>query len=193
MYLELTPSILDKKNFPSGMFQVCPKDCVLAQWSNWSGCKWEWIKDGYTQRAARKSRTRTITKREVGNGVSCDFFSLEESDACLADYDHDLVSILRGNVYIVVQKFPQIVKGPYRDLQLAKMELKKVAKNGYERMILEIKNGVLQAEYGQVHKINGRKQLLVNGFDQKWKNWPDILEMIKVARKHLVKKFWKLK
>ena len=61
------------------MFQVCPKDCVLAQWSYWSGCKWEWRGN---QRAFRKSRTRTITKREVGIGVSCGLFSLEESDAC---------------------------------------------------------------------------------------------------------------
>ena len=59
------------------MFQVCPKDCVLAQWSNWSACK---LEGGiYTY---RKSRTRTITEREVGNGVPCDLFILEEKDAC---------------------------------------------------------------------------------------------------------------
>ena len=66
------------------MFQVCPKDCVLAQWSNWSACKWEL--DG-NQKAYSKSRTRTITEREVANGVSCDMFSLEETDACPISWD----------------------------------------------------------------------------------------------------------
>ena len=35
------------------------------------------------QNEYRKCRTRSITKREVGNGVSCDMFSLEETDAFL--------------------------------------------------------------------------------------------------------------
>ena len=30
----------------------------------------------------KKSRTRTIIKREVGNGVSCNLLSLEETDTC---------------------------------------------------------------------------------------------------------------
>ena len=61
------------------MFQVCPKNCVLTQWSNWSACKR--AGSGF-ETMYKKSRTRTITKREVGNGVSCDLLSLEETDAC---------------------------------------------------------------------------------------------------------------
>ena len=30
----------------------------------------------------KKSRTRTIIEREVGNGVSCNLLSLEETDTC---------------------------------------------------------------------------------------------------------------
>ena len=91
------------------MLQVCPKDCVLAQWSNWSGCKWEWSGN---QRAFRKSRTRTITNREVGNGVSCGLFSLEESDACPIDWNDYLAKcplepntlIIEGGCYLFSDK-----------------------------------------------------------------------------------------
>ena len=38
-------------------------------------------------RTYRKSRTRTITKIEVGNGESCDLFSLKETDACSFSWD----------------------------------------------------------------------------------------------------------
>ena len=91
------------------MFQVCPKNCVLAQWSTWSACKWEW--DG-NQRAYRKSRTRTITKRELANGVSCDLFSLEESDACPLNWNDDLATcpnelntfLIDGRCYMFVDQ-----------------------------------------------------------------------------------------
>ena len=42
---------------------------------------------GGNQRTYRKSRTRTITKIEVGNGKSCDVFSLKETDACSFSWD----------------------------------------------------------------------------------------------------------
>ena len=96
--------------------------------------------------------------------------------------------------YIVVQRNPVIVKGPYLDLQLAKEELKEIAKNkkpwdiinGNERsrMMLEIIDGAIQV-YPQI--INGISQTLANGFDKYWKDWKDINAMIEIAKQQMSK------
>ena len=86
--------------------------------------------------------------------------------------------------YIVVQKIPVIVKGPYLDLQLAKDELKEIAKNGKSRMMLEIINGALQVN---PHIINGITQTPVNGFHKYWKNWNDINAMVEIVKQHMGK------
>ena len=95
-----------------------------------------------------------------------------------------LASTLRG--YIVVQRSPPIVKGPYSDLQSSKNELKEIAKNGKSRMMLEIIDGAIQVEYDQVHNIDGRDQIAANGFDKHWSDWHDILGMIEIAQQHLM-------
>ena len=89
--------------------------------------------------------------------------------------------------YIVVQKSPPIVKGPYWDLQSAKNELRKIAKNGKSRMMLKIIDGAIQVRYDQVHNINGRDQTPANGFEKQWGDWNDILAMIEIAKKTLGK------
>ena len=95
-----------------------------------------------------------------------------------------LVSVSNG--YIVVQRSPPIVKGPYSDLQLAKNELKEIAKNGKSRMMLEIIDGAIQVEYDQVHNIDGSDQIPANGFAKHWSDWYDILGMIEIAKQHLI-------
>ena len=95
-----------------------------------------------------------------------------------------LASTLQG--YIVVQRSPPIVKGPYSDLQFAKNELKEIAKNGKSRMMLEIIDGAIQVEWDQVHNINGVYQSPENGFDRYNQNWDDILGMIEIAKQHLI-------
>ena len=96
--------------------------------------------------------------------------------------------------YIVVQRNPIIVKGPYLDLKLAKEELKEIAKNkkpwdvinGHERsrMMLEIIDGAIQVD-PQI--INGISQTLANGFDIYWKDWKDINAMIEIAKQQMSK------
>ena len=57
-----------------------------------------------------------------------------------------LLSIFSGSEYIVVQRDPVIVKGPYLDLQLAQDELKEMAKNDGSRMMVEFIDGVIQVD-----------------------------------------------
>ena len=54
--------------------------------------------------------------------------------------------LAQRSYYIVVQKHPVIVKGPFLYLQNAKDELKIIAKNGKSRMIVEIIDGSIQVE-----------------------------------------------
>ena len=86
--------------------------------------------------------------------------------------------------YIVVQRNPVIVKGPYLNLKLAKDELKEIAKNGKSRMMLEIIDGALQVN---PHIINGITQTPVNGFHKYWKNWNDINAMVEIVKQHMGK------
>ena len=51
-------------------------------------------------------------------------------------------------------------------------------------MMLEIIDGAIQVEYDQVHNIDGRDQILANGFDKHWSDWHDILGMIEIAQQH---------
>ena len=46
----------------------------------------------------------------------------------------------------MVQRDPEIVKGPYSTVQEAKTELKEVAKNGQSRMIVEAINNVVKED-----------------------------------------------
>jgi hypothetical protein len=88
--------------------------------------------------------------------------------------------------YIVVQRHPEIVKGPFSDLQLAKDELEKISKNGKSRMMLEIIDGVLQVDpISKVAYISGIAQTPANGFYQMWWSWADIKEMVKIVKQHL--------
>ena len=87
--------------------------------------------------------------------------------------------------YIVVQRNPVIVKGPYSDLQSAKDELKEIAKNGGSRMMLEIIDGVLQVD---PHRINGISQTPANGFEKFWYDWWDINAMVEIVKQHMGKK-----
>ena len=70
------------------------------------------------------------------------------------------------------------------DLQLAKDELKEIAKNGKSRMMLEIIDGELQVN---PHIINGITQTPVNGFHKYWKNWHDINAMVEIVKQHMGK------
>ena len=84
--------------------------------------------------------------------------------------------------YIVVQLSPVIVKGPYLDLNLAKDELKEIAKNGGSRMMLEIIDGVIQED---PHLINGIPQNPDNGFHKSWSNWNGIYAMVDIVKQHM--------
>ena len=84
---------------------------------------------------------------------------------------------------MVVQRSPEIVKGPYLDLQLAKDELKEIAKNGKNRMMLEIIDGVIQED---PHHINGIYQDSDHGFDAFWYNWNHIHAMVDIVKQHMV-------
>ena len=94
-------------------------------------------------------------------------------------------TIFLGLEYIVVQRNPVIVKGPYSDLQSAKDELTEIAKNGGSRMMLEIIGGALQVD---PHFINGISQTSANGFDKYWHNWNDINAMVEIVKQHMGKK-----
>ena len=72
---------------------------------------------------------------------------------------------------------PPIVNGPYNDLQLAKDELKQIAKNGKSRMIVEVINGIIRED---PHMITGISQTSSNGFEKDWNNWDDIHEMVDI-------------
>ena len=104
-----------------------------------------------------------------------------------------LLSIFSDSEYIVVQRNPVIVKGPYLDLQLAKDELKEIAKNGGipepgsttgSRMMLEIIDGEIQVD---PHFINGISQIPANGFDKYWADWHDINAMVQIVKQHMSK------
>ena len=95
-----------------------------------------------------------------------------------------LLSIFSVSEYIVVQRDPVIVKGPYLDLQLAKDELKVIAKNGRSRMMLEIIDGAIQVD---PHFINGISQTPANGFDKYWADWDDINAMVQIVKQHMSK------
>ena len=95
-----------------------------------------------------------------------------------------LLSIFSGSEYIVVQSNPVIVKGPYLDLQLAKDELKGIAKKGGSRMMLEIIDGAIQDD---PHFINGISQTPANGFNNYWADWHDINAMIEIVKQHMSK------
>jgi len=85
--------------------------------------------------------------------------------------------------YIVVKYHndPVIVKGPYSNLQRAKNELKKIARNdrSSERMMLEIIDGEIQLN---PHIINGREQTSANGFDKFWHSWRGISQMVEIVK-----------
>ena len=74
---------------------------------------------------------------------------------------------------------PQIVKGPFSNLQEAKNELRRIARNGKMRMMVEVINGVIKED---PHKINGIDQMPDNGFEKNWGGWSDIRAMVKIAR-----------
>ena len=74
---------------------------------------------------------------------------------------------------------PQIVKGPYSNLQEAKNELQSIAKNHKMRMMVEVLNGVIKED---PHKINGIDQKPSNGFKKWWGGWSDIKAMVKIAK-----------
>ena len=101
--------------------------------------------------------------------------------------------IFLGSEYIVVQRNPVIVKGPYSDLKLAKDKLKEIAKNGGipepgsttgSRMMLEIIDGEIQVD---PHFINGISQTPANGFDKYWADWDDINAMVEIVKQHMSK------
>ena len=97
-------------------------------------------------------------------------------------------------MYIVVQRNPIIVKGPYLDIKLAKEELKEIAKNkkpwdiinGHDRsrMMLEIIDGAIQVD-PQI--INGISQTPANGFEKYWADWNDINAMVEIVKQHMSK------
>ena len=70
------------------------------------------------------------------------------------------------------------------DLQLAKDELKEIAKNGGSRMMLEIIDGEIEVD---PHFINGISQKPVNGFDKYWAGWHDINAMVEIVKQHMGK------
>ena len=76
---------------------------------------------------------------------------------------------------------PVIVKGPYSNLERAKNELKKIARNdrSSERMMLEIIDGEIQLN---PHIINGREQTSANGFDKFWHSWRGISQMVEIVK-----------
>jgi hypothetical protein len=82
------------------------------------------------------------------------------------------------------------VKGPYLDLQLAKDELKEIAKNGGSRMMLEIIDGAVQVD---PHVINGISQTPANGFDKWWAGWNDINAMVEIVKQHMGNKILVIK
>ena len=86
--------------------------------------------------------------------------------------------------YIVVQRNPPMVKGPYCDLQFAKTELEEIAKSGGSRMMLEMIDGTIPAD---PHLINGIYQTPSNGFDKYWTGWDDINVMVEIAQQHFGK------
>ena len=88
------------------------------------------------------------------------------------------------SMYILVQRNPPNVKGPYLNIQLAKNELKEMAKNGGSRMMLEFIHGAIN---GDPHLINGISQVASNGFDTDWRDWDDINAMVAIVDQHLGK------
>ena len=82
------------------------------------------------------------------------------------------------------------MKGPYSDLQLAKDELKEIAKNNGSRMMLEIIDGKIQVD---PHIINGIPQTPANGFDIFWYDWWDINEMVEIGKEHMANTIGKTK
>ena len=74
---------------------------------------------------------------------------------------------------------PQIVKGPYSNLQEAKNELRRIAENGKMRMMVEVINGVIIED---PHMINGIDQIPSNGFKKYWRGWGDINRMVELAK-----------
>ena len=76
------------------------------------------------------------------------------------------------------------------DLQLAKDELKEIAKNGKSRMMLEIIDGALQEN---PHFINGISQTPANGFDKWWAGWDDINAMVEIVKQHMGNKILVIK
>ena len=94
------------------------------------------------------------------------------------------IFIFSESQYIVVQRNPVIVKGPYFDLQLAKDELEEISKSGGSRMMLEIIDGKIQED---PHKINGISQTPDNGFYKKWSNWNYINAMVEIVKQHIGK------
>ena len=70
------------------------------------------------------------------------------------------------------------------DLQLAKDELKEIAKNGGLRMMVEIIDGEIQVD---PHFINGISQIPANGFDKYWADWNDINAMVEIVKQHMSK------
>ena len=88
------------------------------------------------------------------------------------------------STYILVQRNPPTVKGPYSNIQFAKNELKEMAKDGGSRMMLEFIHGAIK---GDPHWINGISQVASNGFDTEWGDWPDINAMVAIVDQHLGK------
>ena len=68
------------------------------------------------------------------------------------------------------------------DLQLAKDEMKKIAKNDGSRMMLEIIDGAIQVN---PHFINGISQTPANGFDKYWEDWDDINAMVEIVKQYM--------
>ena len=99
--------------------------------------------------------------------------------------------IFSGSIsgYIVVQRNPPIVKGPYWDLQFAKNELQEISKSGGSRMMLEITDGAIPVD---PHLINGIYQTPSNGFDKYWTGWDDINVMVEIAQQHFGKNTYQL-
>ena len=95
---------------------------------------------------------------------------------------HLFFHFIDGKLYIVVQMNPQIVKGPYSNLdglRGAKNELRTIAENGKMRMMVEVINGVIIED---PHKINGIDQIPSNGFKKYWRGWGDINRMVELAK-----------
>ena len=89
------------------------------------------------------------------------------------------------NEYIVINKNPPEVQGPFDNLVNAKRTLKEMANENSRsssRMIIEIINGVIQDSYDGVHFINSQEQTKSNGFDKYWQDWHDITNMINIYR-----------